>query len=1019
MDDPLPRGPGAPPVIPNYRLLRWIGKGTFGEVWLGLDVFNNWVAVKVVREHEEEFRGLGLYAPVGVTHDALMPITNVGRDASTGILHYAMQPADDASTGRPLPRLGFGEFDLREAERIAESYRPLTLSVLLNSGRLAHDDCLRHGIALAEAIGYLHRHDLVHRDIKPSNIILVDGRAKLADIGLVATQDATRSAGGTRDFVPWFGAGTPSGDLYALGKVLFMMATGRPVTAFHLGPALLNAVPWDERRELAELAVVFGKACETDERDRYGSAEELRQDLLKLEVRESVIGLSTLAATLKRKQKVLGRWTAALVAAVVTAAALLGAWQWRSRLVHRARLADLHQRQTSRLTGRVQGWSQRDWKDIGEAAQSGNGQDLQLLAAATLSGLDAVGVDQKKGFEATSVAIHPSGVIAAGGYRESSAMLLRPGSEPQPIPIPGEGKVAWRPNGVPILLRVDEGRASIWNVRTGQVEQELPMGRSERCHVTHAPVTALDAIGSHGAAVVEGNGSRRLRVWDLRSGRVLVETNLDATVLTFAPDSSRLAAGHEDGSISVFGLGPFGLQQRLASANGPSPVQALAFARDRQVPLGGTTSEERWLLASGNRATGITVWDLATAQPRSFCRGARWEVQSLAFHPDGQILASAGRLGVWFWDVASGQLLLWAEGNGSNTRALAFSDDGTTVVAGSTRESGPPEVNVWRLQPSRGVQALRGLTSAIRKLTFSPDGRHLAALSDEWRVAIWNIQEGRCLQVQQVPSGIYADNAALTIDPRGQRWAFATRGKALTFGLSSPGQLQSWNFPPGISEEMQFDEAGRLFLAQVEARPSQPGARGWVLHEMQASGDAVARQRQQHNDTRAISVRLTGLARHLAVVAVDQATGTNSITVIDPDTGLARWTKSLEKQQDWDLLRLNPQGDLGIIRFASNPGMTLLRIADGSVLAQLPDCFAISPSGRQFAGWGGKVSGWWLRDVDQRIPEIPFASELNASIDSPAFSPDGQWVAWGSDNGTVYVARVEEAATRLAPFTQR
>ena len=48
--------------------------------------------------------------------------------------------------------------------------------------------------------------------------------------------------------------------------------------------------------------------------------------------------------------------------------------------------------------------------------------------------------------------------------------------------------------------------------------------------------------------------------------------------------------------------------------------------------------------------------------------------------------------------------------------------------------------------------------------------------------------------------------------------------------------------------------------------------------------------------------------------------------------------------------------------------------------------------------------------------EIPFASELNASIDSPAFSPDGQWVAWGSDNGTVYVANIAEAAKRLAPF---
>src|SRR5204863_2072669 len=109
-----------------------------------------------------------------------------------------------------------------------ETYKPKSLSVELSrQGRLPLRNSLETGLSLADALGRLHQHGLVHRDIKPSNIIFVNRAPKLADIGLVTSIGEKMTFVGTEDYIPPEGPGRPTADIYALGKVLYVISTGK------------------------------------------------------------------------------------------------------------------------------------------------------------------------------------------------------------------------------------------------------------------------------------------------------------------------------------------------------------------------------------------------------------------------------------------------------------------------------------------------------------------------------------------------------------------------------------------------------------------------------------------------------------------------------------------------------------------------------------------------------------------------------------------------------------------------
>src|SRR5437763_8223847 len=93
-----------PPLIPAHTLLRPIGRGAYGEVWLARNVMGALRAVKVIwrrqfesdRPYDREFAGIQRYEPVSRSSGGLVHVLHVGRNDPEGYFFYVMELADAA-----------------------------------------------------------------------------------------------------------------------------------------------------------------------------------------------------------------------------------------------------------------------------------------------------------------------------------------------------------------------------------------------------------------------------------------------------------------------------------------------------------------------------------------------------------------------------------------------------------------------------------------------------------------------------------------------------------------------------------------------------------------------------------------------------------------------------------------------------------------------------------------------------------------------------------------------------------
>ena len=148
------------------------------------------------------------------------------------------------------------------------------------------------------------------------------------------------------------------------------------------------------------------------------------------------------------------------------------------------------------------------------------------------------------------------------------------------------------------------------------------------------------------------------------------------------------------------------------------------------------------ILAVGPWGTGsFILWDVSTQERIGTLDGAggAW---ATAFSPDGTQLAIQDELLIQLWDVASRRKTATLQGHSDGVTSLAYSPDGGLLASGSSDST----VKLWDVEGRKEIATLKGHEAQVNAVAFSPDGTLLASGSgDSWKlekatVRLWDVQ---------------------------------------------------------------------------------------------------------------------------------------------------------------------------------------------------------------------------------------------------------------------------------------
>ncbi len=267
-------------------------------------------------------------------------------------------------------------------------------------------------------------------------------------------------------------------------------------------------------------------------------------------------------------------------------------------------------------------------------------------------------------------------------------------------------------------------------------------------------------------------------------------------------------------------------------------------------------------------------------------------VGSIAYAPDGKLVAVGGYQEVRLIDAASGKLQATLSGHADLVRSLAFSPDGKWLAAAGGLPARSGEIKIWEVATHQLVRAIGGHNDNIYSVAVSPDGKLLASGSYDKLVKLWDTNTGK--ELKTLKDHIDAVFAV----------AFSPNGKWLASGAQDR-TVKIWDVATGqrlftLSDALEgittvaFHPSGD----QIAAAGYDKVIRVWDLRER---GGSLAQSMIADEDT-ILEIAYSPDGKTLISTSADR-------TIRVRDSGTLNEVKVFEKQPDWvDAISVSPDG---------------------------------------------------------------------------------------------------------------